>query len=119
MAKPADCPCRVAAAFEDAREKQEEIAICNSVAIALEVSEADKQTLQAATPSARVRVVQPGVDSDGFSATEEAPLPNELVFVGAMRYLRNVDAVKFFCLDMLPLILSEVPDFQLTIAGRP
>src|SRR5262249_37897863 len=43
-----------------------------------------------------------------------------LVFVGSMSYLPNVDAAEFFVRDVLPLIAAEMPEVTLSIVGaRP
>jgi sugar transferase (PEP-CTERM/EpsH1 system associated) len=42
----------------------------------------------------------------------------KLVFVGAMDYFPNVDAMLYFTSEILPLIKTKVPDVQMFIVGR-
>jgi glycosyltransferase involved in cell wall biosynthesis len=41
-----------------------------------------------------------------------------MLFSGAMDWLPNVDAVKFFVKEVLPLIRTRVPETQLWVVGR-
>jgi polysaccharide biosynthesis protein PslH len=40
------------------------------------------------------------------------------VFVGAMDWEPNVDAAKYFCAEIWPLVLAKVPDAKFRIVGR-
>lgn len=40
-----------------------------------------------------------------------------LVFTGDLGYLPNVDAVRFFVKDVLPLVKKEIPEVELSIVG--
>jgi len=67
-------------------------------------------------------VVPNGVDCDYFAPTPypDTPKTCDLVFVGTMHYQPNVDAVTFFCRNVLPLIRRDLPEIRLTIVGsRP
>jgi sugar transferase (PEP-CTERM/EpsH1 system associated) len=43
---------------------------------------------------------------------------NKLVFVGAMDYFPNIDAMVYFAREILPLIQREIPEVELLIVGR-
>jgi len=43
---------------------------------------------------------------------------HKLVFVGAMDYFPNVDAMIYFAKEILPLVEREVPNIELCIVGR-
>src|SRR4029079_7427356 len=62
-----------------------------------------------------------GVDLEYFRPTErDRESGPRLVFVGVMDYQPNVDAVQWFCREILPRIRQEVSDVALTICGaRP
>ena len=83
------------------------------------VSEHDKKLMAAWVKPERVTVVPTGVDTEQFSpgnpADREKPL---VVFVGAMDWEPNVDAVKYFCADIWPLVRAKVPEAQFRIVGR-
>ena len=51
------------------------------------------------------------------------PLPdaldcNTLLFVGTMGYPPNVDAVLYFCNEILPLIERQIPNVKLLVVGK-
>lgn len=71
----------------------------------------------------RVETICNGVDADYFSpdadrrspySTDEIPI----VFTGAMDYLPNVDAVRWFAAEMLPELLKRRPNLRFYIVGR-
>lgn len=47
----------------------------------------------------------------------ERPDSNDIVFTGQMSYEPNVDAVRYFSEEILPLILRDVPDGRFYIVG--
>jgi len=83
------------------------------------VSEHDKKLMTAWVEADRVSVVPTGVDTAQFcpdtQPRQEKPL---VVFVGAMDWEPNVDAVKYFCEEIWPLVLAKVPEAQFRIVGR-
>jgi polysaccharide biosynthesis protein PslH len=83
------------------------------------VSEHDKKLMSAWADSKRITVVPTGVDTEMFSPGEPRDQPKPLVmFVGAMDWEPNVDAVKYFCAEMWPQILAAVPGACFRIVGR-
>lgn len=87
------------------------------------VSDHDKNLMSAWTRPQRITVVPTGVDTEQFSpgssgagsAGGEKPL---VVFVGAMDWEPNVDAVKYFCAEIWPNVLARVPGAKFRIVGR-
>jgi len=82
------------------------------------VSEHDKKLMSAWTRPERITVVPTGVDTEQFCAdriVREKPL---VVFVGAMDWEPNVDAVKYFCEEIWPQVLAKVPEARFRIVGR-
>ena len=71
----------------------------------------------------RVDAICNGVDADYFSPDKERQSPyspNEIpvVFTGAMDYLPNVDAVRWFTTEMLPTLQERWPQVHFYIVGR-
>lgn len=58
-----------------------------------------------------------GVDFHAFHPASEPYFPHELVFTGAMDYFANVEAMLYFCREILPRIQREIPDVSLSIVG--
>jgi glycosyltransferase involved in cell wall biosynthesis len=83
------------------------------------VSEHDKRLMSAWVDAARLTVVPTGVDTERFRPLpklgQEKPL---VVFVGAMDWEPNVDAVEYFCSEIWPGILATVPNAHFRIVGR-
>jgi sugar transferase (PEP-CTERM/EpsH1 system associated) len=82
------------------------------------VSESDRTLLMDANPRIKVEVVPNGVDTNfyqpmSFKSTE-IPV---LLFVGDMSYLPCVDAMVYFCQEVLPLIRLEIPNVEMWIVG--
>lgn len=46
------------------------------------------------------------------------PMPNSLIYSGALTYHANFDAVDYFLRDIFPLIRAAVPAAQLAVTGR-
>jgi polysaccharide biosynthesis protein PslH len=63
--------------------------------------------------------VPTGVDTAYFRPAVDAQRrPHHLVFTGSMDWLPNIDGMKYFVREVLPLVKDKVPDVTLTIVGR-
>jgi sugar transferase (PEP-CTERM/EpsH1 system associated) len=64
-------------------------------------------------------VQRPGIDTEYYRpGSDEEQDPYSLVFVGAMRYPPNVDAMLSFCADVLPRVRRLSPQARLWIVGN-
>jgi len=83
------------------------------------VSEHDRQLMSAWIEPSRITVVPTGVDLQQYqpdwSADAAAPL---VVFVGAMDWEPNIDAVEYFCREIWPAVLAKTPAARFRIVGR-
>jgi len=83
------------------------------------VSEHDRRLLSAGMDDSRVSVVPTGVDLEHYrpdsSGREPSPL---LMFVGAMDWEPNIDAVEYFCKRIWPAVQAAVPGAHFRIVGR-
>ena len=67
----------------------------------------------------KIAVIPNGVDTDHFVPSERAPLSEfTLVFAGKMDFRPNVDAMTWFCADILPRIRAEIPRARVVIVGQ-
>lgn len=82
------------------------------------VSPADREILRRDAPDLDVAVVPNGVDVAAYPMLDDPPLAPTLCFAGKMSYRPNVDAVLYFCREVLPLIRQQIPDVKLWIVGR-
>lgn len=71
------------------------------------------------TRRSRLRVITNGVDLDYYSpgSDKRAVSSARLVFIGAMDYYANVEAVKWFVENVFPLILEREPKCEFFIVG--
>lgn len=91
------------------------------------VSEAEANLFKQLAPetAAKVTYFNNGVDADYFSPQNSYPNPypsaiNPLVFIGAMDYWANVDAVSWFARSIFPAIRGRLPQVEFHIVGaRP
>jgi glycosyltransferase involved in cell wall biosynthesis len=101
-----------------------EAMICRLADGVVAVSEADKAALQRLVPGLNVTVVPNGVDiefyNDQFPMTKSQLVIGHcsLVFTGKMDFRPNVDAVLWFCQEVLPLIRRQKNDVHFYIVGQ-
>jgi len=85
-------------------------------------SERERQVLLALEPTARIAVIDNGVDVAYFSHTQRLPAGPRLnlVYVGLMEYHANVDAVTYFAREIWPRVRQLRPELHFVIVGaRP
>jgi sugar transferase (PEP-CTERM/EpsH1 system associated) len=85
-------------------------------------SERERKVLLALEPTARIEVIENGVDVEYFSQAECLPggPRRSLVYVGLMEYHANVDAVTYFAREIWPRVRQLRPELQFVIVGaRP
>jgi sugar transferase (PEP-CTERM/EpsH1 system associated) len=78
---------------------------------------AEEALLKSFAPWARTAVIPNGIDLDYFQPVPRDESASGLIFTGAMDYLPNIDAVRYFCGEILPLVRREVPQTRFYIVG--
>ena len=82
------------------------------------VSDRERQLVKQLAPdSLLVRCVPNGVDLAHLSGDFGTPLPDTLIYTGALTYSANLDAMRYFVGDILPLVLAAKPGVRLAITG--
>jgi sugar transferase (PEP-CTERM/EpsH1 system associated) len=86
-------------------------------------TEAEAQLLRSKASHGRIEVLQNFLDVDAYRPAN--PLPEFIrawqpyvIFTGSMDYRPNIDAVRYFCREVFPLIQRAMPKVRLIIAGR-
>lgn len=83
------------------------------------VSEHDRQQMLAMDPACAITVVPTGVDTQKYSVAPPASgNPPRIVFTGSMDWEPNIDAVAYFCQEVLPKIRAEFPSAVFQVVGR-
>ena len=97
-----------------------EIRLLKRTDAAICMTGADAHELRKFCSTVPVHVVNTGVDLEYFQPAREPVDAPKMVFVGAFQHEPNVDAMVYFCRDVLPRIQYQIPEAQLTIVGsRP
>jgi glycosyltransferase involved in cell wall biosynthesis len=78
----------------------------------------DMQEYAAVLPNARLDWVPHGVDTTFFTPSATLPrVPGRIVLSGNMFHPPNVEGVHFFCGEILPHVLREIPDAETWLVG--
>lgn len=98
--------------------------VCRAADRVIAVSEWDRGALTGLYGGADIHVVPNGIDAQHYLAyapaggeASSAGGPN-LVFTGKMDFRPNVDAMLWFCDEILPRIRAQIPAVRLTIVGQ-
>jgi glycosyltransferase involved in cell wall biosynthesis len=65
-----------------------------------------------------VTAIPTGVDIDFFRRPPDIAPKADLVFLGSMDWLPNIDGVEYFVREILPLVRRKVPACTLAVVGR-
>jgi sugar transferase (PEP-CTERM/EpsH1 system associated) len=107
-------------AIEEKRFLAYERRIARAFSYALVHTDVERRDFERLIPGVPVTLVGNGVDLDYFRSGGDAKQPASIVFTGVMDYRPNVDAVVWFCNEILPAIQAEIAEASFTICGsRP
>jgi glycosyltransferase involved in cell wall biosynthesis len=81
------------------------------------VSSTDQKIFASETSKANIITVTNGIDSKIFHPLELNPIPYRLIFTGHMSIPHNIDAARFFAMEILPAIQKSFPESKFIIAG--
>jgi glycosyltransferase involved in cell wall biosynthesis len=77
----------------------------------------DRRQMAAFNPEGQIAVIPNGVDLTLYPKRPSDPGGYKLVFIGAMDTLANIDAARFFSLEVFPEILRRYPEATLDLVG--
>lgn len=88
-------------------------------AIVVTTSE-DAQQIRTFNPHPEIVIIPNGVDFSDFPYRTTDPGGQQLIFVGTMDYVANIDAARFLSLEIFPVLQQRYPDATLELVGaRP
>lgn len=90
---------------------------CSKFSSIVVTTEEDKRQIQEFNPKAQIQVIPNGVDFTQFPYRSADPGGHRLIFIGAMDNTPNIDAVRFFSLEVFPEIQTKYPDATLELVG--
>jgi glycosyltransferase involved in cell wall biosynthesis len=89
---------------------------CGRLALNVMVSPHDATLLENLVPAARTTIVPNGVDIDEFRPTSAGG--DGVAYVGGTNPFPNLDALDFFCDEVLPHLRAAVPQLRVRWIGR-
>jgi polysaccharide biosynthesis protein PslH len=92
--------------------------VCRAAKKIVAVSQSDARAMRAMYDAPRVDSIPTGVDIGYFTPETATAHQYDLVFVGAMDWRPNIDGLKWFVAESLPLIRAQRPGCSLAIVGR-
>ncbi len=92
--------------------------VCRAVKRIVAVSESDAQTMRSLYGAGHAHAVPTGVDLDYFAPPRSVTPATDLVFIGSMDWRPNIDGIRWFAGEVLPLIRRRRPDCSLAVVGR-
>lgn len=95
-----------------------ENAVCRAVSHVVAVSDVDEQLMRSRFGVKSISSVPTGVDVDYFEKPQSASTAHDLVFVGSMDWMPNIDGMRWFLSEVFPIIQSKRPGCTLAIVGR-
>jgi len=94
-----------------------EVKLTRDLDAAVCMTDPDARELKRYCPSLPTHVINTGVDLDYFKPPELPAEGSRLVFVGAFQHLPNIEAMIYFCREVLPQVQKETPYSELYIVG--
>jgi glycosyltransferase involved in cell wall biosynthesis len=92
--------------------------VCQAARHVIAVSDLDAETMRNRFGPVRVSSIPTGVDVEYYTPPD-APEPiADLVFTGSMDWLPNIDGIRYFSEEVLPIIQQRRPETTLAIVGR-
>ncbi|QLE58548.1 glycosyltransferase family 4 protein [Nostoc sp. TCL26-01] len=100
--------------------KRYEQRYCSKFSQIVVTTQDDRQEFLKLRPDIEIKVIPNGVDLNLFPCRSQDPGGHSLIFVGAMDASHNIDAARFFALDVFPELQKRYPDATFSIVGaRP
>lgn len=92
--------------------------VCSSVRKIISVSDQDSARMRQMYGVQQVFSTPTGTDVDHLTPQERVERNVDLVFVGSMDWLPNVDGVLWFFREIFPLVQRRIPQCTVAIVGR-
>jgi O-antigen biosynthesis protein len=101
--------------LEKAKEiKRLELSAYKKADMVIAVTDEDATVLTSDCPELRVRII-PNIHS--LNVPNSTPEKDRLIFVGGFTHDPNIDAVMYFCHEILPIIRRKIPTIKVDIVG--
>ncbi|MEO6029605.1 MAG: glycosyltransferase [Candidatus Binatia bacterium] len=108
---------RITFTFDWMRMLRYELAAVENADLVLTMSDTDRDILGGYVDTRHVVPIPNGVDCQQFPLAEDGRTPASILFVGFFRHEPNVEAVRYFCAEVLPRVRASVPEAQFQVVG--
>jgi GT2 family glycosyltransferase/glycosyltransferase involved in cell wall biosynthesis len=108
---------RLAFSFDWMRMLRYELAAVEDADLVLTMSETDREVLGSYVDVGHVVPIPNGVDCRTFPFVADGRAPSTILFVGFFRHEPNVEAVRYFCGEVLSRVRAVVPDVRFRVVG--
>lgn len=81
-------------------------------------SEKDRGYLAARLPKNSIGLLLNGVNLETFKKIDVPVEENRIIFTGNMPYFANSDAAEYFCSEIFPMVLREIPNAKVYLVGQ-
>lgn len=92
--------------------------VCRSVGHTIAVSAIDEDLMRTRFGVSNVSSVPTGVDTHYFERPSSGAITRDLVFVGSMDWMPNIDGMRWFLDEVFPQIQKARPGTTLAVVGR-
>lgn len=92
--------------------------VCRQASHVLTVSPVDEELVRNRFGVRSTSSVPTGVDLEYFERPADVTLSHDLVFVGSMDWMPNIDGVRWFLDEVFPIIRARRPECRLAVVGR-
>ncbi len=83
------------------------------------ITDEDKLRAEEMSPGARVVVASAGIEPGNWQPDPAIERdPNLMILATVYKWQHNIDALKWFISEVMPLIRQEIPDAKLTLLGK-
>lgn len=99
--------------------KEREIELISEMDVNFAITDVDKKRALKLSPNAKVEVATAGVNpKDWYQGKRSQKYSNKLVIASTWAWVHNVDALRWFVEEVLPLVKSKVNDVELNVLGK-
>ena len=109
---------RLYVGLQIAKLRRFEVQVCLQADACLMMTEVDAECLKRMNPHISTVVIPAGVDLTYYHPSPESNKENEIVFVGAMNWAPNIEAVLWFCGEIFPKVKRQLANVRLCIVGK-
>lgn len=101
------------------RHKFVELSLLKKFKILVAITETQKAFYKKYIKNSKIVEIQNSVDTEYFKPSREYKIDDNIIlFLGIMNFYPNIDAVKFFCKHIFPLIKKSKQDVCFYIVGK-